>query len=117
MVDDIQRRRIILHGLEDFHQTEDILRIIEIPRSNILDFHDHSTQAGKLFHRELDMVCQRSQLSVPRRKYLMKIAALLEYVIHIPSAFRVPAVLGAEATYKTLGEGLVKLFFQRCGSE
>ncbi len=58
------------------------------------------------------MVRQRSQLSVTGIEYSMKVTPVTENVIHIPSAFGIPAVLCTETADLALKQGLVKLFLQ-----
>ena len=42
MVDDIERRGLFLQGLQGIHETEDVLGIVEVTGTHILDFHHDS---------------------------------------------------------------------------
>ena len=117
MIHDIHRRCIILERLERIHQTEDILRIIEISGSDILDLNNNGAESLDVIDRKFYMIGKRSQFRVSRSEDHSQIASFAEYVIHITSALRIPAVLGAETADLTFMESLVQLFFQRCGSE
>ena len=58
------------------------------------------------------MIGKRSKFRVTRSKDDLKVASLMEDVVHISPVLGVPAVLGAETTDRALRQGPVQLIFQ-----
>ena len=117
MVDDIERRGLFLQGLQGIHETEDVLGIVEVTGTHILNLHHYRIEFLKHVYTELDMVGQRGQLGIARREHGMEIATLTEYLVHVSSLFRIPAVLGTETADPAFKQGLVKLIFKGCCPE
>ena len=63
------------------------------------------------------MVRSRGKLGIFRLEKPFQITSLLEYLIHITVAARVPAVLGTEAADLSVHQRLVELVFQRRSPE
>ena len=110
MVHNIERRSLFLHFLEHLHKTEDILCVIEVSGSNILNLYDYRIKFQKVFLCEFDMVGMRSKFGISRHEDNLQIASFTEDIIHISSALSVPAVLGAEASDLTFLQSLIELF-------
>jgi hypothetical protein len=96
---------------------EEVLRIIEVTGSDILKFNHNCIQSGKVFARKLYMIGERSKLSIPWREDDLKVSPLMEYIIHIPSLFGIPAVLGTKTADSAFQQSLIKLFLKRCRPE
>jgi hypothetical protein len=112
VVDNIERRSLILHILEELHKTHDVLGVVEIARAHILNLHNHSIEACDVFSRKLDVVGQWRELSVSGIEYDLKVSPLSEDFIHVSSALGVPAILCAEAADTALMKSLVELIFK-----
>ena len=117
VIHDVEGRSLVAQVAEHFHQPEDILGIVEIPGSDILDLNDNGRQVPDGLQVESDMVGPRGQLGIPGRKDNLQVAALLEKLVHIAVMDRIPAVLGAETADLAAEQSLIQLVFQGCGSE
>ena len=117
MVHDIQGRGFLAEEVEDLHQVENVLGIVEIAGTHVLDFHDDGVEAAEPVDVEFDMVGPGGQFRLPGIENDGQIAPVGEDVVHPPSAVRIPAVLGTEAADLPVPEGLVQLVFQRCRPE
>ena len=96
---------------------KDILAVVEISRSGILDLDHYSVKSLKGFRVKGDVVCPRSELRVPGGEDNLEIAPLPEKIVHITAPGGVPAVLCTETTDPATCQSLVQLVLQRRGPE